>query len=122
MAAFREAVRLEPNDVDFRGNLAVGLLGKRAWADAIVAMNEVLRLDPKRADVLSDLAWQLANCPDEKLRNPARAIELAGKAVELQPADPGCWNAARHRPLPRRRLAGGRGRPDQGDGPAKRRR
>jgi tetratricopeptide (TPR) repeat protein len=91
--AFREAVRLEPDDVDFRGNLAAALMGKRTWAEAIVAMNEVLRLDPKRADVLSDLSWVFATCPDEKLRDPVRAVELARKAVELEPKDPACWNA-----------------------------
>jgi serine/threonine protein kinase/Flp pilus assembly protein TadD len=88
LAEFREAVRLEPDDADFRGNVAVALLDKRAWADAAVAMNEVLRVAPNNAEAMSDLAGVLATCPDEKVHDHVRAVALAQKAVELQPANP----------------------------------
>jgi tetratricopeptide (TPR) repeat protein len=38
------------------------------------------------------LAWLLATCPDLKFRNPGRALALARKAVELEPAHAGFWN------------------------------
>ncbi|MGD2269607.1 MAG: M48 family metalloprotease [Desulfobacterales bacterium] len=41
-------------------------------------------LEPNNAEVLNNLAWLYATCPDEKLRNPFRALQLAEKAVELQ--------------------------------------
>jgi serine/threonine protein kinase/Flp pilus assembly protein TadD len=93
LAEFREAVRLDPADVLLRSNLAATLMDKRAWAEAVVAMNEVLKLDPNHAAAMSDLAWVLATCPDEKLRDPHRALELGRKAIKLQPSTPGCWNA-----------------------------
>jgi tetratricopeptide (TPR) repeat protein len=38
------------------------------------------------------LAWQLATWPDPSLRDPARAVELARKAVELRPLASSIWN------------------------------
>lgn len=40
---------------------------------------------PMAASVRNDLAWLLATCPDAKVRDPKRAVELAKKAVELDP-------------------------------------
>jgi Flp pilus assembly protein TadD len=34
----------------------------------------------------------LATCPDEKLRDPARAVELAQEAVKLAPSTADYWN------------------------------
>jgi serine/threonine protein kinase/tetratricopeptide (TPR) repeat protein len=44
------------------------------------------------ASLRNDWAWFLATCPDRKLRDPARALELARKAVELAPQEGGHWN------------------------------
>jgi tetratricopeptide (TPR) repeat protein len=38
------------------------------------------------------LAWLLATCPDHKFRDPARAVELATRAVERAPKHPEYWN------------------------------
>src|SRR5262249_23267004 len=38
------------------------------------------------------LARFLATCPDLKVRNPSRAVELAKKATELAPKDGNYWN------------------------------
>ena len=37
-------------------------------------------------------AWLLAMCPDVKVRNPGRAVELAKKAIELSPKEGHYWN------------------------------
>jgi tetratricopeptide (TPR) repeat protein len=41
--------------------------------------------------VRNDWAWLLATCPDAKVRDPKRAVELAQKAVELDPRG-SYWN------------------------------
>jgi uncharacterized protein HemY len=41
---------------------------------------------------MNALAWILANCPDRKLRDPGKALELAKQAVELAPANGGYRN------------------------------
>jgi tetratricopeptide (TPR) repeat protein len=52
----------------------------------------VLKLAPSNAAAVNELAWLLATCPEPKLRDPARAVELAKKAVQLAPKDGNCRN------------------------------
>ena len=51
-----------------------------------------LRLQPTDAVAHNDLAWILANFPIVELRKPSRAVELATRAVELQPRESNIWN------------------------------
>ncbi len=51
-----------------------------------------VKLPPANPWTCNDLAWFLANCPETKLRDPARAAELASKAVQLAPQDANSWN------------------------------
>jgi serine/threonine protein kinase/tetratricopeptide (TPR) repeat protein len=46
----------------------------------------------KLGHALNGLAWRLATCPDVKLRNPKRAVDLAQRAVALAPKDGSIWN------------------------------
>jgi WD40 repeat protein/serine/threonine protein kinase len=46
----------------------------------------------KQALELNNQAWPLATNSEAKLRDPARAVELAQKAVELCPTQAMCWN------------------------------
>jgi tetratricopeptide (TPR) repeat protein len=39
----------------------------------------------------NDLAWELATCAEPKLRDPAQAVTLARRAVELAPNAGGYW-------------------------------
>jgi tetratricopeptide (TPR) repeat protein/tRNA A-37 threonylcarbamoyl transferase component Bud32 len=55
-------------------------------AGAIASYCEAVRLNPKYALALNNLAWLLATHPDELFRNGAEAVELASRAVQLSPA------------------------------------
>jgi serine/threonine protein kinase/uncharacterized protein HemY len=48
---------------------------------------EVHQKFPENTRVLNDLAWYLATCPAEGMRDTDRAVELAYKAVQLAPED-----------------------------------
>ncbi|KKM19864.1 hypothetical protein LCGC14_1651280, partial [marine sediment metagenome] len=50
---------------------------------AIVQFEETLKLDPKQPQMLNALAWILATCPDQALRDPSKALELARQACDL---------------------------------------
>jgi Flp pilus assembly protein TadD len=52
---------------------------------------DVLREAPS-AFGYNQLAWKYATTPVEQFRNPALAVELAHKAVELAPQDGNIWN------------------------------
>src|SRR5207245_34966 len=45
--------------------------------------NEAIQLHPETAEAYGWLAWLLAMCPTEELRNGKRAVVLATKACEL---------------------------------------
>jgi tetratricopeptide (TPR) repeat protein len=62
--------------------LALPRLGR--WERAAADHARALELTP-RSDWQNDLAWVLATCPKAKVRNPARAVVLAQKAVDANP-------------------------------------
>ncbi|HMF12630.1 MAG TPA: tetratricopeptide repeat protein, partial [Gemmataceae bacterium] len=55
------------------------------WEEAIADKKKAFELAPQNSEAMNGLAWLLAICPDPKLRDPARAVELAQQAVELAP-------------------------------------
>jgi serine/threonine protein kinase/tetratricopeptide (TPR) repeat protein len=62
------------------------------FRQTLAGYRAVLDLDPKRVPTLNNLAWLLATCPDARLRDPPRAVELARKATELAPQYGYLWN------------------------------
>jgi tetratricopeptide (TPR) repeat protein/serine/threonine protein kinase len=63
-----------------------------SYAEAVADYRTALKMQPGSAGAHNDLAWLLATCPDSRLRDPDRAVELASKAVELSPKKGGFWN------------------------------
>ena len=61
--------------------MALGQLGRTR--EAVAQYQEALRLNPDLAGALNNLAWVLATCPDDQLRNGAEAVRLAERACEL---------------------------------------
>ncbi|MGE5195517.1 MAG: tetratricopeptide repeat protein, partial [Deltaproteobacteria bacterium] len=59
---------------------------------AIDDYDNMIRRFPQLAVPYNDLAWVLATCSDAKFRDPARAVELARRAVDLIPQQGGFWN------------------------------
>jgi Flp pilus assembly protein TadD len=53
------------------------------FQDAIGHYTEALRLKSDSPDVLNNLAWLLATCPDAHVRDGAQAVGYAGRACEL---------------------------------------
>ena len=60
-------------------------------AEALVSLREAITIDAENAGTLNNLAWLLATCPDDALRNGREAIDLARKACELTE-----WEEAGH--------------------------
>ena len=80
---YSEAIRLDPDaDAAYhnRGNAYADL---REYAKAISDYNQSIRLAPEEPESYSALAWLLATCPQDDLRNGKRAVELATRACEL---------------------------------------
>jgi Zn-dependent protease with chaperone function len=70
-----------PPDAGVYGALAMLYHESARWEEARSAYEEALRLEPDNPVVLNNLAWLLATTPERGLRDPARAVRLAEKAV-----------------------------------------
>lgn len=64
-------------------NLAQDLVDRGEYRRAIELYDEVLDVYPDDMVGVFNLAWLLATCPDKKLRNPARAVQLAETPCKL---------------------------------------
>jgi tetratricopeptide (TPR) repeat protein len=62
------------------------------FAPALADFQKALPRLPNDAGAHNEAAWLLATCPDLKLRDPRRAVELARKAVQLAPHEGNYWN------------------------------
>ena len=67
------------------------LLGIDAYQVDIADYQKALEKNPNDAGAHNDLAWSLATCPEAKFRDPKRAVELAKKAVKLEPKNGFYW-------------------------------
>jgi tetratricopeptide (TPR) repeat protein len=89
--AYKKVVDLDPKRAEVRYILG-GLLSRQSrFSEAVAEYGEVIRLKPDHAEAQTSLAWVLAVCPDPKVRDPARAVEHARKAVELGPSVASYW-------------------------------
>jgi Zn-dependent protease with chaperone function len=59
---------------------------RKDYAAVKDAYERSLALKPENPPVMNNLAWLLATSEDPELRDPPRALELARRAAELQPA------------------------------------
>ncbi len=73
---------------------SLGLLPRAAKARyrAAEAFSQAIRVDPDDANTYENLAYLLVTCREPSFRDPARAVALASRAVQLGPAKWFCWN------------------------------
>jgi tetratricopeptide (TPR) repeat protein len=91
VADYSKAIELEPKEAVRWSNRANAYRKWGQYEKAVADYSKAIEVNPKHADAHNDLAWLLATCPEAKLRDPNRAVELAKKAVELAPQDGSCW-------------------------------
>jgi Flp pilus assembly protein TadD len=76
---------------DFHKSLAMALEAKGRLRDALAEYRKSLHEHPDNVDALNNLAILLADRLDLPSRDPARAVDLANRVVELQPKDWRRW-------------------------------
>ncbi|KIX14613.1 M48 family metallopeptidase [Dethiosulfatarculus sandiegensis] len=59
--------------------------------EALHYLRQAVRLAPRHAEALNSLAWFYATAKDKALRNPAQALALAQRAVQIAPL-PHIWD------------------------------
>ena len=55
------------------------------YREAIASYEKALSLSPDNPDILNNYAWLLVTVPEKNLRDPAKAMDLAERAVEIKP-------------------------------------
>jgi tetratricopeptide (TPR) repeat protein len=80
---YQRALELMPDFTRARYQLGLALQSRGKFAAAIAQFQRVLELDPRHVTAQNNLAWLLATCPDNSLRNGNKAVELAQQAVQL---------------------------------------
>jgi Flp pilus assembly protein TadD len=68
---------------ELRARLAEACAQRRKLHNAVEAYRLAIELSPQQPDLLNNLAWILATCPDASVRDGRRAISLAQQACEL---------------------------------------
>ena len=83
MVHFQKALQIKPDYAKAHSNLGNALLQKDRADEAISHYQLALQIKPDSPDVLNNLAWLLATCPDAHLRDGIQAVQYAGRACEL---------------------------------------
>jgi serine/threonine protein kinase/tetratricopeptide (TPR) repeat protein len=91
LSAFDQAIHINPEFTAAHWNKADTLQEMGRYGDCLRAVEEALHLDPQSVDALNTLAWLLATCPDSKFRDAPRAVQVAKKALALNPKDGFSW-------------------------------
>jgi tetratricopeptide (TPR) repeat protein len=82
---YERVVELQPRDSQAHLSLGNALATASSGKRALVEIEKALELAPDSVSAMNNLAWLLAASPDPNVRDPAAAIALAEKAVELAP-------------------------------------
>lgn len=109
VAAYSRALQLGGEDASVYNSRSVASYSLGLWGQALADIGKALTLQPDFPMAKNNLAWMLAACPEPKLRDPVRAVELAKQAVAAHPKEStlyttlglahyraGDWTAARN--------------------------
>jgi tetratricopeptide (TPR) repeat protein len=79
---WRKALTIRPNDAEAHRNVADALRKQGKMQEAISEYERALNITPGDSLALNNLAWMLATCSDASIRDGARAVTLAARAVQ----------------------------------------
>jgi tetratricopeptide (TPR) repeat protein len=90
---YAQSLRLHPANGPALLGLGLALLDADRPADAVKALRRLDALHPDDAEILVALATATARLPDARRPDIRTGLELAGRAVLLQPGLPAAWHA-----------------------------
>jgi tetratricopeptide (TPR) repeat protein len=80
---------LQENTIEARKALVKTISGFESLAESVGDPNFFAR---SRAEALNNLAWLLATCPEESLRDSVQAVKFARRSLELEGRSGNTWN------------------------------
>jgi len=82
-AHLQRALEIDPDYIAAHFNLANTLLQMGRVDEAVLHLQKVLTTNPNDPDAQKNMAWVLATWPEARIRDGAKAIELAERANQL---------------------------------------
>lgn len=79
---WQKTLAIRPQDAEAHRNVASALRKRGKVKEAILEYEQALNIAPEDSVALNNLAWILATCSDVSMRDGARAVRLATKAVQ----------------------------------------
>jgi tetratricopeptide (TPR) repeat protein len=83
IADYSQVIRLEPTYTPAHDNRAADYCDKGDYEKAVADYKKSLQIDPEQWLPNFKLAWLLATCPKQEVRDGRKAVELARKACDL---------------------------------------
>ena len=83
MVHYRKFLEIEPENVEARNTLGTALIQQGNVKEAIDQWQDALAIQPDNGNAASNLAWVFATCPEDSIRDGARAVELGEKAFRI---------------------------------------
>ena len=83
MVHYRKFLEIEPGNVEARNTLGTALIQQGRVSEAIAQWQEAIAIQPDNGNAASNLAWVLATCPEDSIRDGPRAVALAEKAMQV---------------------------------------
>ena len=78
-------IKLDPKDSAGYSARARAYKKTNQYAKALADYEQAVKLGPRNAFCHNSLAWFLVSCPDARLCNGPRAVQLATRATQLKP-------------------------------------
>jgi tetratricopeptide (TPR) repeat protein len=88
LAHLQKALDINPAYAPAHSNLANTLLQNGRVDEAVSHLRRALTIDPHDAQTQKDLAWVLATSPEARIRDGAKAVELAESANQKESGNP----------------------------------
>lgn len=86
VSELREAIRLRSRNTPLHFHLYNALQLQGRYAEAVTTLDRATQLSPRALQAHLALAWLLATCPDEDIRDGQRAVRAAEQAQQLSSA------------------------------------
>ena len=82
---YTRALEIAPEDAETYYHRGIAEFHRGAYKKSLADHTHALRLQPDLAAAANQIAWTLATCPMDDIRNGPRAVEMAQQALALSP-------------------------------------